>query len=213
MAAYLQSLSSFWASVPLLLILGSIGAIFALIVLYRLTHKVVVTQSARRAERRHNSLEEERKAEVTAKAKNRVEMEGEVKRMLDQRGDSPTPSTAEHRIVEADSVAIPEKPATKEAAIDMNITHGRYAEAEALLAEVIATSPRNYSAKLRLIEVFYMTERIEEFCQLAEDLHQNHRADMADEEWRRVVRMGKIIAPERSPFSGPRAVSNPTQAS
>ncbi len=213
MAAYLQSLSSFWASVPLLLILGSICAIFALIVLYRLTRKVVVTQSARRAERRHNSLEEERKAEVTAKAKNRVEMEGEVKRMLDGRGDSPTPSTPEHHIVAAGAVEMPQKPATKEAAIDMNIAHGRYAEAETLLAEVIATSPRNYSAKLRLIEVFYMTERIKEFCQLAEDLHQNHRADMADEEWQRVVRMGKIIAPEQSPFSGPRAVSNPTQAS
>jgi FimV-like protein len=76
-------------------------------------------------------------------------------------------SAPEHRIVEASSVEMPEKPATKEAAIDMNIAHGRYAEAETLLAEVIVTSPRNYPAKLRLIEVFYMTERIEEFRQLA----------------------------------------------
>ena len=30
---------------------------------------------------------------------------------------------------------------------------------------------------------------------------------------RRVIRMGKIIAPEQAPFSGPRAVENPTQAS
>ncbi len=95
----------------------------------------------------------------------------------------------------------------------MNIAHGRYPEAETLSAEVIATSPRNYSSKLRLIEVFYMTERIEELGPLAEDLLQNPRADMADEKWRRVVCTGTIIAPERSPFSGLRAVSDPTQAS
>ncbi|MFP6780068.1 MAG: hypothetical protein VCB59_00090 [Gammaproteobacteria bacterium] len=97
----------------------------------------------------------------------------------------------------------------KDADIDLNIAHGRYDEAENSLLQVITAAPRNCSAKLRLIEVYYMTERVSEFCDLADELQSSHRADMSDEEWRRVVRMGKIIAPDEVRFSGPRAVENP----
>lgn len=211
MSAFAQSLNTLWASIPLLLIFGTLFALVALVLLYRITRKVIVTKNSHRAELAHFALESDRKAEVARKAKNRIEMEAEVKRMLDERNNSAAASTAKQPAAGSSGDAGTQE--SIETTIDINIAHGRYAEAQTLLSEVIAAAPRNYSAKLRLIEVFYMTERIEEFCALAEDLHQNHRSDMADEEWRRVIRMGKIIAPDRTPFSGPREVENPTQAS
>ncbi len=91
--------------------------------------------------------------------------------------------------------------------IDASIAHGRYEDAEHLLQKVILAAPRNVAAKLRLAEVFYITERVEDFSTLAEDLQLNHRADLTNDEWRRVMRMGKVIAPELALFAGPRAVS------
>lgn len=91
--------------------------------------------------------------------------------------------------------------------IDTSIAHGRYEDAEHLLQKVIRAAPRNVAAKLRLAEVFYITERVEAFSTLADDLQLNHRADLTNDEWRRVMRMGKVIAPELALFAGPRAVS------
>ena len=54
-----------------------------------------------------------------------------------------------------------------------------------------------------------MIERVSDFCDLADELQSSRRADMSDEEWRGVVRMGKIIAPDEVRFSGPRAAENP----
>jgi len=211
MAGFTQSLSSLWASIPFLLIFAGVFAVVALIVLYKITHGTIVTRRRRQAATTYAALEEDRKAEVTRKAKNRIEMETEVKRMLDERhSNATTVEPAPREAVASGETGMKE---SLEASIDLNIAHGRYAEAETLLSQVITNTPRNYWAKLRLVEVFYMTERVELFCKLAQDLHQNHRSDMADEEWRRVIRMGKIIAPEQAPFSGPRAVENATQAS
>ena len=211
MAVFLQSLNTFWASIPFYTIFVTLFALVAIAGLLRAMHRVVTTRSSRRAAQNHAALEEYRRAEVARKAKNQIKMETEIRRMLDERDKGAATSAPEQ------PAAVPsaetETGQSIEATIDINIAHGRYAEAETLLTKVITSTPRNYSAKLRLIEVFYMTEQIEEFCALAEDLHQNHRSDMADEEWRRVIRMGKIVAPDRAPFSGPRAVENPTQAS
>jgi len=207
MAAESQALGSIFISSQFQFIAGSIIAILAIILIYIGIRRVIIAMRASRAERRHWALEEDRRAEVARKAKNRIEMENEVQRMLDLRDDDR--KSRENLELQVASAPVAEN---LDAEIDRSIAHGRYAEAENLLTEVIAATPRNYSAKLRLIEVYYMTERVEEFCQIADDLHRNHRADMADEEWRRVVRMGKIVAPNRPPFSGPRAVSTPTQA-
>lgn len=210
MATDLQAVGSIFVPGPFLLIVGSALALGVIILITLKTRKAIVAIGYRRAEMRHNALEENRKADVARKAKNRIEVESEVKRMLEQRGDDRV--LDQSRQVAA--AAAPTLPAEdQDAEIDLNIAHGRYAEAENSLNNVITATPRNYSAKLRLIEVYYMTEKIDEFCQLADDLHHNHRADMADDEWRRVIRMGKIIAPNRPPFSGPRAVGKPTQAS
>jgi len=91
--------------------------------------------------------------------------------------------------------------------IDANIAHGRYQDAERLLREVIVASPRNVAAKLRLAEVHYITEDVAEFIALADDLQLNHRGDMTNEDWRRIMRMGKIIAPDRPLFAGPKVVN------
>ena len=94
----------------------------------------------------------------------------------------------------------------REIAIDAHIAHGRYAEAETLLREAIKAHPRNVQAKLRLAEVYYITEKLDGFAAIAGDLKAQHRGDLSDEEWQRLVRMGKIIAPDLALFSGPKAV-------
>ncbi len=91
--------------------------------------------------------------------------------------------------------------------IDTSIAHGRYEQAERLLQRVIAVSPQNVLAKLRLSQVYYITERADEFTALAEDIHHNGRNELSNEEWRRVVRMGRALAPNQPLFGGPRAVA------
>lgn len=205
---------SIWASSTFQLVVFSILAIIASLLIYAVARRSVVALRARHAELRYYEQEENRKAEVALKAKNRIEMETEVKKMLDERDEADRADVKkDQEVAAANMAALTAGNEEAEAAIDQSIAHGRYAEAEGLLTEVIAATPRNYSAKLRLIEVYYMTERVDEFCQLADDLHHNHRSEMADEEWRRVVRMGKIVAPDRPPFSGPRAVGDSTQTS
>ena len=64
--------------------------------------------------------------------------------------------------------------------------------------------PSNVTAKTRLAEIYYITERAEEFGTIVEELQQTHRAELSNEEWQRIVRMGKVIAPDLAIFSGPR---------
>lgn len=159
----------------------------------------------------HHAREADFKAEVARKAANRVQMESEVQRMLANRGSS---SVAAAQAGSSSSVNESSAPgAGTDTEIDQNIAHGRYNEAESQLIAVIAANPKNYSAKLRLLEVYYMIEEVNSFCDVADDLHVNHRADLSDDEWRRVIRMGKVTAPDRMPFSGPRVLDTPNQAS
>jgi len=193
-------------SVATTVALGCAGlALLALVALA--LRKGLATMKKREAEVAHHAREADFKAEVARKAANRVQMESEVQRMLANR--------------EAPKVAagsVPTQPgvdgsAGTDAEIDHNIAHGRYNEAEAQLIAVIAANPKNYSAKLRLLEVYYMLEEVDSFCDVADDLHVNHRADLSDDEWRRVIRMGKVTAPDRMPFSGPRALDTANEAS
>ena len=180
-------------------------ALLALVALA--VRKGLATMKKRKAEVAHHAREADFKAEVARKAANRVQMESEVQRMLANR-DAPK--------VAAASVNTPpgvDGSAGADAEIDHNIAHGRYNEAEAQLIAVIAANPKNYSAKLRLLEVYYMLEEVDSFCDVADDLHANHRADLSDDEWRRVIRMGKVTAPDRMPFSGPRGLDIANEAS
>ena len=159
-----------------------------------------------------NSLKEE----MAKKAQHRVKMEGDVERMLMERTVDDSADEIEKTMklevaevlpAEAEEIELDLGPDdSPEHQINDSIAHGRYGEAEELLRQVIADSPRNFSAKLRLAEVFYITERIDEFVEISQDIHANHRADISDEDWRRVMRMGKMIAPEQPPFSGPQSI-------
>lgn len=172
------------------------------------------------------SAEAGRKAEVARKAENRIRMESEIRGLLDRKSPgkpraeaAPAPASLDITVEPAPVSTLKQTldvlPASsltgsperdREVAIDANIAHGRYAEAEALLRDVIATHARNFQARLRLAEVYYITEQIERFTEVATDIKEHHRPDLTDEEWQRVVRMGKIIAPDLVLFSGPKVV-------
>ena len=180
-------------------------AICSIALLGFMARKELRTLGNRRSEHNFKAQKQARRAEVTRKASSRIENESKASEVIEPRDDDNAMRTSGG----ASPVQIAD---IKEADIDINIAHGRYNEAEKSLVDVIAAAPRNYSAKLRLIEVYYMTERVSEFCALADELQNNHREDMADDEWRRVIRMGKIIAPDEVRFSGPRAVENASRS-
>lgn len=170
-----------------------------------------LTRGRRHREQVHAAsiLEADRKAAVAQKAEQRVRMESQIREKLGIKMES-TSSTSNGSLVLAQSAPplVTAVPSTLESDIDIDssIAHGRYLEAERLLREVIATTPRNVSAKMRLAEVYYITERVADFSELAIELQRNYRADLSSDEWQRLRRMGKIVAPELAMFSGPRAV-------
>ena len=192
------------------------GASFYLYRLRKVAETRLQEQQARKE--KDNSLKEE----LAKKAQHRIKMEDEVERMLHERtGEEPVDEVEQTLQLSVDEV-LPaqvdeleldvEQDDSPEHQINDSIAHGRYGEAEDLLREVIKDSPRNYSAKLRLAEVYYITERIEEFVEISQDIHAHHRAEISDEDWRRVMRMGKMIAPDQPPFSGPQSIVDQASA-
>lgn len=144
------------------------------------------------------------RAEIAAKAEKRVKLESEVKRRIEENRQAPdaVAETTIERAIESTS----EAQAIDEA--ETKIAHGHYSEAEDLLLNVIAKTPNNYRAKLRLAEIYYLNERREDFVRIADVIYNRHREEIGDENWQRIMRMGKIIAPERPPFSGPAAIES-----
>jgi pilus assembly protein FimV len=137
------------------------------------------------------AADQERLAEIARKTEKRLQLEGEVAEWL---GRKKKPASV--------------VPGLSFEEIDNRIAHGQYAEAERMLGEVIAATPANYRAKLRLAEIFYLNERTDEFVELAGELQSRHRADIGDDGWQRVMRMGRVLAPDRPPFSGPVALEH-----
>ncbi|MEM7466620.1 MAG: FimV/HubP family polar landmark protein [Pseudomonadota bacterium] len=200
--------------------LGLVGSGIALFVL-RLQRKAALVKQEQLRKEKDQSL----KQELAKKAKHRVTIEDEVGRMLDQQIDEEVEEaektlklnpdeifTATMDELEFDTEDQAEEVDGVEHRINDSIAHGRYHEAETLLKEAISNSPRNFSAKLRLAEVFYITERIPEFVEISQDIHENHRPEISDEDWRRVMRMGKMIAPDEPPFSGPQSIMGDASA-
>lgn len=161
-------------------------------------------------ERRSN--DEALRAEIAKKAEKRLELEGEARRRFGRGDGAVVAETAE--VAEPASGTIERAVAASEAdpadkqihEAELRIAHGFYDEAERLLLGVIDTAPNNHRAKLRLAEIYYLNERHDEFVATAEELHRLHRAEVDDESWQRIMRMGRIVAPERPPFSGPQAI-------
>lgn len=148
------------------------------------------------------ATDETLKAEVARKTGNRVRLESEIRALVEPTGAvGARPESL---------AALPPLPLSASsadtAAIDANIAQGLYTEAEGMLRSVIEEKPRNVQAKLRLAEVLYISDQPEAFSELAEELMMSHRQEVTDEDWQRLVRMGKMIAPDFALFSGPRPV-------
>lgn len=181
-----------------------LGACLLLVALLTVGVRVGRRLRSRLADAGVRSADRELVAEITRKAEKRVQLEGEVKRMIAvhrEGGDEATLSG--QRSVDQPPAAGAQVSLEE---IETRIAHGQYNEAEAMLEQTITATPNNYRAKLRLAEIYYLNERHEEFVDLADEIHRKHRSDIGDENWARLMRMGKVIAPDRPPFSGPVAV-------
>ena len=182
-----------------LMLMGGGGLAIVLVALgARLGHR----RRGRRTDAGVRSADRNLVAEITRKTEKRIQLESEVKRRI-----------ADRRDAAEDSMSVGLRPADLLAAarmsledIETRIAHGQYNDAEAMLEQVIAAAPNNHRAKLRLAEIYYLNERHEEFVELSAAIHRQHRSDIGDENWARLMRMGKVIAPDRPPFSGPIAV-------
>jgi len=53
----------------------------------------------------------------------------------------------------------------------------------------------------------------DEFAAMAAEIHGRHRADIGDDDWQRIMRMGRVIAPDQPPFSGPQAIESAKRVS
>ncbi|MEQ8661377.1 MAG: hypothetical protein RLW62_11205, partial [Gammaproteobacteria bacterium] len=138
-------------------------------------------------------------AEITRKATRRLEMEEDVRRRLTARhnGDgAAAPAAGRDPLEETHEVLLAET-------FEDALASGDRGSTEALLGDLIASQPHNVRAKLRLLELYYVDFRRDEFVQLAIELQHAHRDDIDDPAWQRVMRMGREIAPDIAPFSGP----------
>ena len=161
-----------------------------------------------RSARRSRSADRDLVAEIARKAEKRVQLEGEVKRMIADKRDSDinlATTVIERAVSHTTAVG-------SLAEIETRIAHGQYNAAEALLEQVIASAPNNFRAKMRLAEIYYLNERHDRFVELAKEIYQRHRADIGDDNWQRMMRMGKVIAPDQPPFSGPLPIPSPRRA-
>lgn len=175
---------------PIVLITGALVSALALgggLLLFVRGNRRKRTQS-------HSSTNDQQLlAEITRKTEKRVLLEDTVKRSLGVRRSGISTGTVDVR-------------ATELRAVDHRIAHGQYAEAEALLRAMISTSPQDFQAKLRLAEIHYLDENTDAFVALADELYRLHRTEIGDSAWQRIMRMGRMLAPDRPPFSGPVAI-------
>ena len=100
----------------------------------------------------------------------------------------------------------PKGEADLNAEIDVLLAYAEYAKAEERLQAVLAETPNNVPARLRLAELRYITEDAAGFVALVEEIQAHHRSEVSDEQWQKLTRMGKIVAPEAALFGGPRVV-------
>ncbi len=151
------------------------------------------------------SRDETLKAEVARKSGNRVRLENEIRALVEPTGAIGGMAAVNSAASQPIPLGVSGNEDTVD--IDMNIAGGFYSEAEEKLRQVIEKAPRNFTAKLRLAEVYYITEQADAFSDLAEELMVNHRKEITDDDWQRLVRMGKMIAPDFPLFSGPKSVT------
>lgn len=189
-------------------VLVGVGALLLLVALTLGAMRFGRRLRGRMADAGVRSADRDMVAEIARKTEKRAQLEDEVKRMIAGRIDG-NEESAKGGLRPADLLAGVRGTLEE---IETRIAHGQYNEAEAMLEQTIVDAPNNFRAKLRLAEIYYLNERHEEFVDLAEEIHRQHRSDIGDENWARLMRMGKVIAPDRPPFSGPVAVESGRRA-
>lgn len=90
--------------------------------------------------------------------------------------------------------------------IDVLLAYAEYGKAEERLQAALREAPNNIQARLRLAELRYITEDSAGFVELVEQIQARHRSELTDEQWQKLTRMGKIVAPDAALFAGPRVV-------
>ena len=100
----------------------------------------------------------------------------------------------------------PRAEADLNAEIDVLLAYAEYGKAEEKLQAALREAPNNIQARLRLAELRYITEDSAGFVELVEQIQARHRSELTDEQWQKLTRMGKVVAPDAALFAGPRVV-------
>lgn len=82
---------------------------------------------------------------------------------------------------------------------DVYLAYGRYQQAEELMRQAINDQPSNDECKIKLLEIFYANENMEEFENYAGELVANG-ANEKPEFWNKVQEMGSELCPESALF-------------
>lgn len=72
---------------------------------------------------------------------------------------------------------------------------------ESLLLEQIKAQPRNHTARLKLLELYYETGRAGPFMRVAEDMAAYTPDKAASPEWQKCLSMGRMLLPEAPLFN------------
>ena len=72
---------------------------------------------------------------------------------------------------------------------------------EGLLTEQLKAQPRNQAARLKLLELYYETQRASQFLRLAQELAQLTPNKAASPEWQKCASMGRMLLPEAPLFT------------
>jgi len=72
---------------------------------------------------------------------------------------------------------------------------------EGLLTEQLKTQPRNSAARLKLLEVYYETQRAAQFLRCAQELADQTPNKAASPEWQKCASMGRMLLPDEGLFT------------
>lgn len=77
-----------------------------------------------------------------------------------------------------------------------------YGQLEELLTEQLQAQPRNHQLRLKLIELYYETRRVDAFVREAEALAKLTPDKALSPEWQKTLSMGRMLAPHADLFHG-----------
>src|SRR5712692_8716944 len=72
---------------------------------------------------------------------------------------------------------------------------------EGLLTEQLKAQPRNATARLKLLELYYETQRATPFLRVAKELAELTPNEAASPEWQKCASMGRMLLPDAPLFT------------